>query len=76
MTIKHAKITKQSRITRLYGYSDTYNVKILNFFNPELQLKETESSIKSKLIDLLSELRGFKFLTTLILKYKVENRKW
>ena len=33
------------------------NVEILNSFNPELQLKQSESAIKSKLIDLLSELR-------------------
>ena len=33
----------------------TYNVEILNSFNPEL--KDTESAIKSKLKKLLSELR-------------------
>ena len=32
----------------------------INSFNPELKLKDTESAIKHKLIDLLSELRGFK----------------
>ena len=46
------------------------NVEILNSFNPELQLKQSESAIKSKLIDLLSELRWFKFVTTLVLVFK------
>ena len=42
----------------------------MNFFNPELQLKDTEPAIKSNLIELLSELRGFKFVTTLVLVFK------
>ena len=36
------------------GYGSTYNVEILNYFNPDLQLKDTESTIKSKLIELLT----------------------
>ena len=52
----------------------TYNVEILNSFNPEIQLKDTESAIKNKLINLLPELRGFKFVTKLILEFKkIEN---
>ena len=47
-----------------------YNVEILNSFNPELQLKDTESAVKSKLIELLTRLRGFKFVTTLVLVFK------
>ena len=35
------------------GFASSYNVEILNSFNPELKLKDSESSIKSKLIDLL-----------------------
>ena len=42
----------------------------MNCFNPKLQLKDTECSIKIKLIDLLSELKGFKFVTTSVLKFK------
>ena len=30
--------------------ASTYNVEILNSFNPELQIKDTESAIKSKLM--------------------------
>ena len=52
------------------GYANTYNVEILNSFNPELQLKDTESAIKSKLIELLTQLKGFKFVTTLVLVFK------
>ena len=32
------------------GFASSYNVDILNSSNLELQLKETESAIKSKLI--------------------------
>ena len=42
---------------------------ILNSFNPELQL-DTESAIKSKLIKLLTQLKGFKFVTALVLVFK------
>ena len=42
-----------------------------NSFNPEIQIKDTESAIKSKLIDLLSELRGFKFVARLVLVFKM-----
>ena len=46
---KIVKITKRSRAFK--GYASSYNVEILNSFNPELQLKDTESAIKNKLID-------------------------
>ena len=39
-----------------------------------MQLKDTVSAVKSKLMDLLSELKGFKFVTTLALVFKkIEN---
>ena len=50
--------------------ASTFNFKILIFFNHELQLKDTDSAIKSKLIQLLTELKGFKFVTTLVLVFK------
>ena len=62
------KITKRKHIFK--SFSSTYNVNILNSFNPELQLKGTESAIKSKLIELLTQLKGFKFVTTLVLVFK------
>ena len=46
----------------------------MHSFNPELQLKDTAFSIRNKLIDLLTELKGFKFVTTLVLELKkIEN---
>ena len=42
-------------------YTSFYNVKVLRFFDPKLQLKDTESAIKNKLKKLLTELREFKF---------------
>ena len=80
MKQKESKIfwTKKKKITNrehvLKCFASTYNVEVLNSFNPELQLKDTESTIKSKLKKLLSELRGFKFMTTLVLVFKkIEN---
>ena len=40
-------------------------LKFWNSFNPELSLKYTDTAIKSKVIELLSQLRGFKFVATL-----------
>ena len=42
----------------------------LNYFNSELQLKNTESAIKKKLKNLVNELKGFKFVITLVLQLK------
>ena len=65
MDEKNAKITKQS--PALKGSGNYYNVEV---FNPELLLENTESTIRNKLIDLLSELKGFKLVTTLVLEFK------
>ena len=51
-------------------YVNIYNVEILNSFSPELQIKHTDSVKKNKLKILLAELRGFIFVTTLVLKLK------
>ena len=50
---KNVKITKRPHAFKVYA-SSYYNVDILNSFNPELQLKNTESATKNKLIELLS----------------------
>ena len=42
----------------------------MNSFNTEQQLKDTKSAIKNKFKDLLSELKGFRFVTTLVLEFK------
>ena len=38
-------------------------------FNPELQLKDTKPAIRNKLKNIV-ELRGFKFVTILVLVFK------
>ena len=65
---KNVKITKQTQAFR--GYVSSFNVEILNSFNPELQVKGSESAIKTKLIELLTQLKVFKFVTTLVLVFK------
>ena len=65
---KNVKITKQEHAFK--GYASTYKTEILNSFNLELQLKDTESAIKSQLIELLTHLKGFKFVITLVLVFK------
>ena len=67
MNKKNTKITKQEQAFK--GYASTYNVEILNSFNPELQGKDTKSVIKSKLTELLTLLGGFKFVTILVLVF-------
>ena len=52
------------------GFASTYNAEILNLLHPELQLKDTEPTRKRKLIELLTQLRGFKFVTALVLVLK------
>ena len=60
MSRKYIKTRK--REDAFQGFASTYNVGILNSFNPDLQ-----STIKYKLKKLLSELRGFKFVAILVL---------
>ena len=43
MNKKSVKITKESHAYK--GCASTYNVEILNSFNPDLQPKDTESAI-------------------------------
>ena len=68
MNEKNIRLTK--RVHAFKGYANSYNLKILSSFIPELQLKDTESAIKSKLMDLLTQLKGFKFMTTIVLVLK------
>ena len=63
------------RVHTFKGFGSSYNVEILNSFNRELQLKDTESAIKSKLIDLLTPWKGIKFFTKLVLVFK-KIKKW
>ena len=45
-----AKITKRSHAFQVYATS--YDVEILNCINSELQIKDTKSEIKNKIIDI------------------------
>ena len=65
---KNVKITKRKHTFK--DFASSYNDNILNSFNSELQLKDIESAIKSKLIDLLNQLKGLKFFPTLVLVFK------
>ena len=65
---KDVKIAKREHDFK--SYASTYNVEILNLFNPKLQLKDTESAIKGPLTELLAQLNGFKFVTILVLVFK------
>ena len=47
----------------------------MNSFNSELELKDTESATKGKLIELLTQLKGCKFVATLVLVFK-KIEKW
>ena len=72
MDEKNAKLTKQ--FNAYEGYANTYSIEVLNSFNLQLQLKDTVSAIKNKLIDLLSEMKRFKLVTKLVLEFTyIEN---
>ena len=43
-TKENVKITKQAHAFK--NYASSYNNEIINSFNPQLQLKDTESAIK------------------------------
>ena len=45
-------------------------LKFLNFFNLELQLNDTKSTIKNKFKKFLPELRGFKLVITLVFAFR------
>ena len=50
--------------------SRTSNVEILNYFNAGLQLKNIESAMRNKLKNLLTELEGLEFVTTLVSEFQ------
>ena len=70
---KNVKITKRKDAFK--SFASTYNVEILNSFNPELQLKDTEPAIKSKLIELLTQLKSFKLVKTLFIVFRKIERQ-
>ena len=70
---KNVKITK--RADTFKSYASSYNFEILNSINHDLQLKNTEFAIKSRIIELLAQLKGFKFVATLVLVFKKKESK-
>ena len=50
-----------------------YNIEILKFFDPELQLINTKPTIKNKLKEFLNEFKKFKVQATLVLEYNKGN---
>ena len=50
-----------------------YNIKVLNLSDRDLQLIKTSPIIKSKLKELLSELKKFRVQSILVLEYKKRN---
>ena len=52
------------------GAASSYNVDILNDFNPELQFKILNLQLE-KLIYLLIKSRRFNFVTTLVIEFKI-----
>ena len=65
---KSAKVTNRTHTYK--RYASTYSIKILNSFYLELQGKDTEYAIRNKLLDLLTQLKRFKFVITLVLEFK------
>lgn len=68
MNKRNVKITKLAYDVK--GYASFYDVQILNCFNPKLQHEHTKPTIKSKLRDLLTQLKGFKIVATPFLVLK------
>ena len=71
---KNVKMTKWEHAFK--SYVSTYNVEVLDSFNDEPQLKDTESAIKSKRIELLTQLKGFKFMTAIVLEFRKIQKWW
>ena len=64
--LKQKKLKSSKRAHIFKGFASSYNVDILNYSNPEIQLEDTESAFKKKLINLLTHWKGFKFATTIV----------
>ena len=58
------------------SFASFYNVKIQYSINHKLQLKDTQSAIKNRLIELWTQLKFFKFLKTLFLVFQMIKREY
>ena len=54
------------------GFANTFanNVEILNSLNPKMQLEDIDSTIKIQLVESLAQLKGFRFVASLVLVFK------
>ena len=68
---KYVKITKRSHAFK--GFASPYDVEILNSFDPEPQLKNTESTIKNKFKKMLSELNSNSKAEIIINKINIDD---
>ena len=66
---KNVKITKQSHALKGYASFDNNEILIILALNYNLKVLNLQKN-KNKLIDLASNLRGFKLVTTLVLEFK------
>ena len=57
-------------LNRVKGFASIYNFESLNVIKPELQLKDTESATKTKLKGSLTQLKGYKFVATLVIVFQ------
>ena len=70
------KIQKQQKWAHAFKtYASSYNVGHSNSLNSELQLRDTKYAVKTKLKKLLSNLRGFKFVTLVAVLKNMESEE-
>ena len=70
------KTTDDVKIKKTKNKNNLTLIKVMQTFNPELQLKSTESAIKNKLKNLLTELRGLKYLFRLRTRKKYLQKRY
>ena len=76
MTKSNCSATKNFRKPKHYEHNICY-YRICNsliLYSSDIYITDTESAVRNKLIYLLTELKGVKFVKTLVLEFK-KNRK-
>ena len=67
------KYAKTLQLNSSDKYVHRFNIKILNLFDPEVQLINTKPMIKNKLKEFLRKLEKFKVQTMLVWEYRKRN---
>ena len=72
---KQKKIIKNNKTSIFFkGYATTDNVEILNSFNHDLQIKDSDSAVRRRSMVFLTQLKCFKFVITIVLVFqKIES---